>query len=89
VLVGTPTDIADAIEDWFLGGAADGFNLKPALLPDSLEDFINLVVPELQKRGIFRRDYEGTTLREHLGLRRPENPYSRAVIEAARRRLTG
>jgi FMN-dependent oxidoreductase (nitrilotriacetate monooxygenase family) len=89
VLVGTPTDIADAIEDWFLDGAADGFNLKPALLPDSLEDFIELVVPELQKRGIFRRDYEGTTLREHLGLRRPENPYSRAVTGAARQRRTG
>jgi FMN-dependent oxidoreductase (nitrilotriacetate monooxygenase family) len=89
VLVGTPVDIADAIEDWFLNGAADGFNLKPALLPDSLEDFIHLVVPELQKRGIFRREYEGTTLRDHLGLPRPQNPYTRASTDVPRHQRAG
>jgi hypothetical protein len=87
VLVGTPVDIADQIEDWFLNGAADGFNLKPPLLPDSLEDFIHLVVPELQKRGIFRKDYEGTTLRDHLGLSRPANPRSRAEAALRERKV--
>jgi FMN-dependent oxidoreductase (nitrilotriacetate monooxygenase family) len=75
-VVGTPVDIADQIEDWFVNGAADGFNLKPSLLPESLEEFINLVVPELQKRGIFRTEYQGKTLRENLGLPRPANPFS-------------
>ncbi len=72
-VVGTPADIADQIEDWFLNGAADGFNLKPALLPEDLRDFIELVIPELQKRGIFRTEYQGSTLRDHLGLARPAN----------------
>ena len=52
----------------------DGVNLKPSLLPDSLEDFVTLVVPELQRRGIFRTDYEYTTLRENLGLPRQRHP---------------
>jgi hypothetical protein len=52
--------------------------LKPSFQPDSLEDFVNLVVPELQKRGIFRTEYEGTTLREHLGLPRPRDQSARA-----------
>ncbi len=77
-VVGTPVDIADQIEDWFVNGAADGFNLKPSLLPDDLKDFIDLVIPELQKRGIFRTEYEGTTLREHLGLPRPQNRFSQS-----------
>lgn len=77
-VIGTPVDIADQIEDWFVKGAADGFNLKPSLLDDDLEDFINLVIPELQKRGIFRKEYTGKTLRENLGLPRPANPYSRS-----------
>jgi FMN-dependent oxidoreductase (nitrilotriacetate monooxygenase family) len=67
-VIGTPVDIADQLEDWFRNGAADGFNLKPALLPDDLEDFIRLVVPELQRRGIFRTEYRGKTLRDHLAL---------------------
>jgi alkanesulfonate monooxygenase len=78
IIVGTPSDIADQLEDWFRNGAADGFNLKPPLLPSSLDEFVDLVVPELQKRGIFRTEYEGTTLREHLGLRRPPNSHSLA-----------
>lgn len=69
---GTPSQIADQMEERFLGGAADGFNLMPATLPGGLEDFIRLVVPELQRRGLFRRDYEGRTLRDHLGLKKPE-----------------
>ncbi len=74
VVLGTATDIADAMQDWFERGAADGFNLIPPLLPSSLEDFVDQVVPELQRRGLFRKEYEGTTLREHLHLPRPENP---------------
>jgi alkanesulfonate monooxygenase len=73
IMIGTPKDIADEIEAWFVGEAADGFNLKPSLHPGSLDAFINGVVPELQRRGIFRTEYEGKTLRDHLGLRRPPN----------------
>ena len=73
VVLGTASDIADQMQDWFERGAADGFNLIPPLLPSSLTDFVDQVVPELQRRGIFRTEYEGTTLREHLGLPRPEN----------------
>lgn len=76
ILIGTASDIADQLEDWFLNYAADGYNLKPDLLPDSLALFIDRVVPLLQKKGIFRTEYEGRTLREHLGLKRPPNPYT-------------
>ena len=82
VVLGTPTDIADQIQDWFEREAADGFNLIPPLLPSSLEDFVDLVVPELQRRGLFRTDYEGTTLREHLNLPRPANPNDRTARAA-------
>lgn len=78
IVVGTAADIADQIEDWFVNGAADGFNLKPSFLPDSLEEFIDKVVPELQKRGIFRTEYAGKTLRENLGLKRPANQHVQA-----------
>lgn len=67
-IVGTPEQVADDIERWFKAGAADGFNLMPGLLPSGLQEFVEQVVPILQKRGLFRKDYEGTTLREHLGL---------------------
>jgi FMN-dependent oxidoreductase (nitrilotriacetate monooxygenase family) len=73
VIVGTPEQIADDIERWFNAGAADGFNLMPDTLPGGLQDFVDGVVPILRRRGIFRADYEGATLREHLGLARPEN----------------
>ncbi|MGA3122190.1 MAG: LLM class flavin-dependent oxidoreductase [Polyangiaceae bacterium] len=76
IVVGTPVDIADQLEDWFVHEGADGFNMKPSFIPDSLEDFINRVVPHLQKRGIFRTEYEGETLRDHLGLKRPANQFS-------------
>jgi N-acetyl-S-(2-succino)cysteine monooxygenase len=74
-LVGTPTDIADHIEEFFTTGAADGFNVSFPWLPTTLVDFTELVVPELQRRGLFRTDYEGTTLRDHLGLARPASRY--------------
>ncbi|GAB5096046.1 LLM class flavin-dependent oxidoreductase [Caballeronia sp. HLA56] len=68
VIVGTPEQVAEDIAHWFENGAADGFNLMPDALPGGLEAFVDGVVPILQKRGIFRRAYEGTTLRGHLGL---------------------
>ncbi|WEW96913.1 LLM class flavin-dependent oxidoreductase [Pseudomonas nitroreducens] len=71
-LVGDPKQIADHLEAWFSAGAADGFNIMPPLLPNGLDSFVELVVPELQKRGLYRREYRGSTLREHLGLQRPE-----------------
>ncbi|MDR6471575.1 FMN-dependent oxidoreductase (nitrilotriacetate monooxygenase family) [Paraburkholderia graminis] len=71
VVVGTPEQIADDIEHWFKGGAADGFNLMPDVLPGGLQDFTDGVVPLLQQRGIFRTDYEGRTLRDHFALPRP------------------
>lgn len=74
-LVGTPTQIADQLQAWFEGRAADGFNVLVPHLPLGLEDFATQVVPELQRRGLFRRQYQGRTLRDHLGLSRPANPY--------------
>ena len=71
VLCGTPESVADTLEQWFTEGAADGFNILPAYFPDAFAEFVDQVVPILQSRGLFRRDYEGTTLRDHLGLPRP------------------
>ena len=71
VLVGTPEQIADEIERWFKAGAADGFNLMPDALPSGLQDFVDGVVPLLQQRGLFRREYVGKTLRSHFGLGHP------------------
>jgi len=70
-LVGTAQDIVDELEQWFTGGACDGFNVMPAFFPGELDSFITLVVPELQRRGLFRRAYEGDTLRANLGLSLP------------------
>jgi N-acetyl-S-(2-succino)cysteine monooxygenase len=67
-VVGTPAKIADVMEEWVSTGAADGFIVQPPDLPGSGTDFVELVVPELQRRGLFRREYEGRSLREHLGL---------------------
>jgi alkanesulfonate monooxygenase SsuD/methylene tetrahydromethanopterin reductase-like flavin-dependent oxidoreductase (luciferase family) len=64
----TASDIADQLEHWFENGAADGFNIMCSYLPDSLDDLIELVIPELQRRGLFRCEYEGATLRENLGI---------------------
>ncbi|MFN5564093.1 MAG: LLM class flavin-dependent oxidoreductase, partial [Pseudanabaena sp.] len=75
-IIGSPESIADQLQEWFDNGAADGFNIMPPILPTGLDDFVNLVVPILQKRGLFRTAYEGKTLRENLGLRRPANQYT-------------
>ncbi|KAF0815142.1 Nitrilotriacetate monooxygenase component A [Andreprevotia sp. IGB-42] len=75
VVVGTPEKVADEIQLWFENGAADGFNIMPPILPESLDTFVELVIPILQQRGLFRTEYEGATLRENLGLRRPESQY--------------
>lgn len=69
--IGTPGQVADVMEYWFRNGAADGFNVMPAYLPGSLNDFVDMVIPELQRRGLFRTEYEGKTLRENLGLPKP------------------
>jgi alkanesulfonate monooxygenase SsuD/methylene tetrahydromethanopterin reductase-like flavin-dependent oxidoreductase (luciferase family) len=69
-LIGTPSHIVDEMELRFRSSAADGFNIMPALFPTGLDDFIALVIPELRRRGLFRERYEGTTLRENLGLPR-------------------
>lgn len=72
--VGSVKTVADVIEKWFVERGADGFNVVPPYLPQGFEDFTRLVVPELQRRGLFRTEYEGKTFRENLGLQRPENP---------------
>jgi alkanesulfonate monooxygenase len=74
-MVGTPATIADEMEAWFDGGGCDGFTVMFPYLPAGLDDFVNRVVPELQRRGLFRREYEGATLRENLGLPRPRNRF--------------
>ncbi|ULL16623.1 FMN-dependent monooxygenase [Paenibacillus sp. H1-7] len=70
---GTPLQFADFIERWFREGGADGFNLMPQIYPGGLTEIVDKVIPELQNRGLFRTAYEGSTLREHLGLARPLN----------------
>jgi N-acetyl-S-(2-succino)cysteine monooxygenase len=77
-IVGTPTQIADMLEEWFENEAADGFNILPPWLPTALDDFVDLVIPELQRRGLFRTAYEGRTLRENLGLFYPVNRWTAA-----------
>jgi FMN-dependent oxidoreductase (nitrilotriacetate monooxygenase family) len=74
---GTPEQVADATQGWFQAGAADGFNIMPPVLPSGLETFVDQVVPILQDRGLFRREYSGRTLREHFGLARPANSFER------------
>jgi N-acetyl-S-(2-succino)cysteine monooxygenase len=64
------------MEEWFTTGAADGFNILPPYLPGAFDDFVELVVPELRRRGLFHTEYEGTTLRENLGLPRPQSRYA-------------
>ena len=76
-VVGTSVSIADQLEEWFTTGAADGFNVLAPTLPHGLKDFADLVIPELQRRGLFRTEYTGRTLREHLGLARPANQHAR------------
>ncbi len=82
-MLGTPAMIADQMEEWLLTDACDGFNVMFPYLPGGLDDFVDKVVPELQRRGLFRTEYEGTTLRENLGLPRPENRFFAATARAA------
>lgn len=79
-MVGTPAMIADQMEEWLVAEGADGFNVMFPYLPGGLTDFVDKVVPELQRRGIFRTEYEGTTLRENLGLKRPVNRFFPAAL---------
>ena len=82
--VGTPKTIADEMEEWLYSDGSDGFNVMFPYLPAGLDDFVDKVVPELQRRGIFRREYEGKTLRENLGLPRPENRFFASARKPAR-----
>jgi alkanesulfonate monooxygenase SsuD/methylene tetrahydromethanopterin reductase-like flavin-dependent oxidoreductase (luciferase family) len=75
-VIGTASQVADQLQSWFEHEAADGFNLMPPVLPTGLDDIVEHLVPELQRRGLFRTEYEGTTLRENLGLERPRNRYT-------------
>ena len=70
-LIGTPSDIADSLQEWFENDCADGFNIMPPFTPGGLTDFVDHVVPELQRRNLFRTHYEGSMLRDHLGLPHP------------------
>jgi len=74
-IVGTPVTIADKMEEWLVNDGCDGFNVMFPYVPAGIDEFVDMVVPELQRRGIFRREYEGKTLRENLGLPRPENRF--------------
>src|SRR6516162_8864865 len=82
-IAGTPEQIAGLIEDWFTGGAADGFNIMPPLLPAMLDVFSAEVIPRLQRRGLFRTAYEGRTLREHYGLAWPKSAFKEAALQEA------
>ncbi|WP_063064637.1 LLM class flavin-dependent oxidoreductase [Nocardia violaceofusca] len=87
IVVGTPERIADDIERWFRAGAADGFNVMPDVLPSGFDDFADHVIPELRRRGLFRTEYDGRTLRDHLGLGIPDVPvgvWDRGPLEVAR-----
>jgi alkanesulfonate monooxygenase len=75
-VVGTPSYIADQMEEWLTTKAADGFIIQASYLPGGFDDFVNLVIPELQRRGLFRTNYAGNSLRSHLGLRRPANRHA-------------
>lgn len=79
-IIGTPTQVADQLQEWFENEAADGFNIMAPTFPQGFNDIVELVIPELQRRGIFKTEYAGTTLRENLGLKRPVNPYIQQII---------
>jgi FMN-dependent oxidoreductase (nitrilotriacetate monooxygenase family) len=80
-MAGTPEQVADLIADWFTDGAADGFNIMPPLLPAMLDVFSAEVIPLLQRRGLFRTAYEGTTLRQHYGLAWPQSVFGEAAVQ--------
>jgi FMN-dependent oxidoreductase (nitrilotriacetate monooxygenase family) len=85
-VIGSPKTVADLMEQWFEERGADGFNVVPPLLPGGFEDFVRLVIPELQRRGIFRTEYSGNSFRENLGLKRPANPYTSDAAEGQTQR---
>jgi hypothetical protein len=87
VVVGGPEEIADYIEAWLRAGASHGFNIQSPFLMQQLHAFVELVVPELKRRGLFRTEYEGSTLREHLGLSRPESQFA-STERTARARVS-
>ena len=74
-MIGTAKSIPDEMEEWLMSDACDGFIIMFPYLPGGLDDVVDKVVPELQRRGIFRKEYEGATLRENLGLPRPKNRF--------------
>jgi FMN-dependent oxidoreductase (nitrilotriacetate monooxygenase family) len=76
LIVGTPEQVAETMTEWFLAGAADGFNLMPDMFPSGAEIFVDHVVPILRAKGLFRHEYSGTTLRDHLGLPHPVSQYA-------------
>jgi N-acetyl-S-(2-succino)cysteine monooxygenase len=83
VFKGDPKQVADQMEDWYTSKACDGFNITMPVMPRSLNDFVDLVIPELQRRGLFRKEYEGKTLREVMGLPVPVNPNFPEIKRAA------
>jgi alkanesulfonate monooxygenase len=76
-VTGSPATIADVMEEWFVKEGCDGFAVQAAYMPGGIFEFVDLVVPELQRRGLFHTEYEGATLRENLGLKRPPNRNAR------------
>ncbi|CAN7302833.1 LLM class flavin-dependent oxidoreductase [Bosea sp. LjRoot9] len=86
LVYGTPDQIADALEEWLAAGAADGFLIIPPYFPVHAEEFVDEVVPALVRRGLFRADYEGATLRDHLGLARPAHPAAQMRAEGGQAR---
>lgn len=81
MIFGTPEQIADQLEEWIINEGADGYNLMFSHFPNSMEDFVIKVIPILQQRGLFRTEYEGSTLRENLGLSKVENCYTKKTVE--------
>ncbi len=71
LVLGTPSEVADQLEDWFVNQGCDGYNIAPPHLPGGFDDFVELIIPELRRRGLIHTEYEGVTLRDNLGLRRP------------------
>jgi len=81
--VGTPSGLADKFAHFVRHGAVDGFNVSPYIVPHGLDDIVNLLVPALQERGVYPAEYQGTTLREHLGLRAARSIHSSEIIRTA------
>ncbi len=82
-IIGTPETIVDQLQQWFEEEGADGFNIMAPYFPGGLVEFIDLVLPELRRRSLFRTEYTGLTLRDHLGLRRPVSAHASLPLESA------